>query len=421
MCGLLGIAGDITFREIDAFKELLYISSLRGWDSTGAAVFTRKTDGDPFQATVVKTVGSGYSLLDSRQFEKAISQTNKKILMGHTRAATVGNVRLSNAHPFEFKKYVGAHNGTLDYSSRRELPFHAYFETDSEALISSINDHGFPETMPKMEGAWALSLVNKEDGTLQFLRNNQRDLCFCFNKAGTTLFWASEPQFLRFILARKNIDIREDKVFRFAENMLYTYDVPLNCGKFAEPERSQVKGKTPALFMSVNTGGTGANYNNEHGHGPGHRTFESARTVLERTRAAKEQTDVVKLHVKHMVMGDDDEGGISLLPKFHGDFYETRGRKKREHKLFIGWSQRLWDENLFKKQTSCGCAFCKEVPKWGDNIVFCRSDAFTCQKCSGDDGIEESIRQGVAELPVMSVIEAASNENSLNDPLPTIN
>lgn len=345
-----------------------------------------------------------------------MGQTNKKILMGHTRAATVGNVRVSNAHPFEFKTFVGAHNGTLDYSSRRELPFNTYFETDSEALISSINDHGVPETINKMEGAWALSLVNKDDGTIQFLRNSQRDLCFCFNKAGTALFWASEPQFLRFVLLRKGIDIREDKVFRFAENLLYTHDIPVNNGRFEQPERVQVKGKSQSSGPFMRPGATGGA--NHHGSDHNSRAFESARTVLERTREqhkkSREQTNVVRLMTKHME--NDDEGGISILPPFHPDFYEVRGKKKREHRLFIGWNQRLWDEVLFKKQTARGCAFCTEAPKWGDNVVFCRPDAFTCQKCSGDEGIEEALRSGTPDLPVMG-----ANENELNDPLPTIN
>lgn len=420
MCGLTGVAGDITYKEIDAFKQLLYISSLRGWDSTGVAVLTRQ-GGKSLSSTVVRSLGPSHNLLDSKHFDKAMALTNKKVLMGHCRAATVGSVRVSNAHPFEFDNYVGAHNGTLDYSARRGLEDHLYYDTDSEALIANIDSKGVPDVIRDMEGAWALSLANKENGTLEFIRNNKRDLCFCFNKSGQALFWASEADFLRFVLRRNDIEIQDQKVFRFTEDVHYIYKIPLNTGKFEVPERHKSEGRK-ALFSPFHRSTRSQNF------GAGNRTFggndnnhRAAFSVIDRTRAkAREQTNVVRLMTKHNIQAPDSEDetcGISLLPKFHGDFYETRGKRRSKHYVFKALGGRYWDSRLFMSLTKHGCAFCGETPNWGDNIVLCRDNIFTCQKCSGDEGIEMMIQTGNESFPVMS----ASENTELNDPLPTIN
>ncbi|WP_275976810.1 class II glutamine amidotransferase [Polyangium aurulentum] len=59
---------------------------------------------------------------DDEQFRSIASSARGRVLIAHIRKATVGNIDLSNTHPFRRDSWVFAHNGTitdLDYMERR--------------------------------------------------------------------------------------------------------------------------------------------------------------------------------------------------------------------------------------------------------------------------------------------------------------
>jgi predicted glutamine amidotransferase len=78
------------------------------------------------------------------------------VLIGHVRAATVGNLRTENTHPFRYRQWLFAHTGTVDgYRSMRErlieslpefLRRNVRGDTDSELLfhlfLSFLHDAG---------------------------------------------------------------------------------------------------------------------------------------------------------------------------------------------------------------------------------------------------------------------------------------
>lgn len=201
ICGLVGAAGKLSFSHEKAFKTMLILDTLRGIDSTGAVVVHRDGSHD-----VVKSLGNAFNLLESRAFDKAMTGSHS-VLIGHNRYATQGKVSVRNAHPFEFSDIVGAHNGTL--KNKYYLKDGHKFDVDSEALYSHINDLGVEDAIKGLDGAWALTWWNMEEGTLNFLRNKERPLYMSVAKEGQ-LFWASEPWMLEVALSREpNLEFTE--------------------------------------------------------------------------------------------------------------------------------------------------------------------------------------------------------------------
>src|SRR6056297_646133 len=119
MCGLVGMFGNIQGKPLyKSFRDMLFMDAVRGKDSTGIALVN--SDWEPF---VLKAVGTPNRLIQSPQemkkHAKFLDQTglpaaeSHRVLLGHNRAATLGEVDWKNAHPFDFPELIGAHNGTL--------------------------------------------------------------------------------------------------------------------------------------------------------------------------------------------------------------------------------------------------------------------------------------------------------------------
>lgn len=196
MCGLIGVAGDLEYKDEGLMKRLFVLDYFRGTDSTGLAAIDGK--GKP---TIVKMATHPINLFDSKAFTAALSGYYSKAFIGHNRAATLGAVNDLNAHPFQFGDIVGAHNGTLEKSSWVDLEFASGVKTDvdSAAIFACINEIGIEETIKLMEegktsstGAWALVWYDMKDDTINFLRNEHRPLWWALNDDGDKVIWASE-------------------------------------------------------------------------------------------------------------------------------------------------------------------------------------------------------------------------------------
>lgn len=241
MCGLVGVAGDLNGLHEKVLKTLLILDSLRGEDSTGVA-FVRKWDAE---VTVAKQLGSPFELFEDRTFIKA-QRTFNRVMMGHNRYATSGGVTKSGAHPFEFDTLVGAHNGTLN--SRFRLDDDKDFKVDSQALYHNIEKNGLKETIKRLGGAgnaWSLTWWNKEEESLNFLRNAERPMFLCMSKDGKAIFWASEYWMLDVALMKHGI--ARNEILATQEHAHLTFNIN-NQGVIEKPHVAEVK-PDPVVYL----------------------------------------------------------------------------------------------------------------------------------------------------------------------------
>jgi len=236
MCGIVAVFGDISVKAEQAFKQMLIFDSVRGLDSTGVAVISRQGE-----VSVVKEVGNPFYVLECSRFEKAM-KGGIKGLIGHNRAATTGRVLRKNAHPFETDNLVGVHNGTI--TSKFDIPGHAPFDTDSEALFNCIDKDGVEDTIPLVGGAWSLLWYDVLNDEVNLLRNSERPMTFAFSKDRKTLFCASEMWMILAACGRNGIEIGDVK--STTEDVHYTYALPEFFKEFGMPSARVVEGKKKA-------------------------------------------------------------------------------------------------------------------------------------------------------------------------------
>lgn len=193
MCGHVGVAGKLEFKDEALIKKLLVLDYFRGPDSTGIASIRKNGD-----VKIAKVASHPMDLFEMKRYTQAAAGFQSIAMIGHNRLATKGVVNNQNAHPYQYGHIVGAHNGTLDKKSWEDLQVLAGEETavDSQAIFAAIAAVGIEETVKHMSGAWALVWADMEEGTLNFLRNKERPFWFAYEAGFNRLFWASEWEFI---------------------------------------------------------------------------------------------------------------------------------------------------------------------------------------------------------------------------------
>ena len=242
MCGIVGVAGDISLKDKRIFKELLIIDSLRGPHSTGIASIA------PNSTTILKRATLPHDLIDSNQWDKTITFSSH-VLIGHNRYATTGRVNNNNAHPFEIGNIIGAHNGTL--IDQTLLPDDELFEVDSENIIHSLNEQGVKETVENLYGSYALVYWNGTESTLNMIRNTERPLWMTIAKSGKTIYWASERNMLMFIVLRNEIEVTDP--VSLEPNILTSFKIPKTGQKFTDPELTEIEDYIPPVTPTPTT------------------------------------------------------------------------------------------------------------------------------------------------------------------------
>lgn len=216
MCGVVGVAGSITAKELSAFKWMLLVDQVRGMDSTGVAVID--SDGE---VVTHKLAVNAHDYLDMSKTTRVLNTASKRCLIGHNRAATKGKIVNKNAHPFQYGNITGVHNGTL--RNQLLLPDHSLFDVDSENLFYSMDKIGVEETIAKTNGAATLIFWEEEQQRLNMIRNKERPLFFCYSKDYKTVFWASEKWMLNVGLAKQGLE--HTPPLELKEEVLLSFDM----------------------------------------------------------------------------------------------------------------------------------------------------------------------------------------------------
>lgn len=219
MCGLCGVAGPgLNNWDVTNFRELLYVTALRGYQGTGVARIHSDSN---------KTVDIQKSVYDASYFINSDAARKHPIIrssmtaayMGHCRWPTKGTVTQANVHPFDTGRYVSAHNGTLV-----EQRFASPDKTDSEMMFREMETKGVKETLGSLaySSAYAIQMWDKKTKKISLGRNSARTLFGVFLKNRNVFYWASESDMLRLILSR-NQESRKEIKYLTSDN-LYTID-----------------------------------------------------------------------------------------------------------------------------------------------------------------------------------------------------
>ena len=206
MCGLSGVLSNrLNGSEEGLFRDLLNISSLRGFQGSGVMVHSKPAIlYPPKRPGVVRVIRSRFvsgALAYSDELDEALKGDNTAII-GHARWPTKGGTEDKSIHPHRHGHIIGVHNGTLYKVAGQDLKDG---ENDSSQFFKAVSEVGITEAIKDTRGAYAFVWIDEREQTLNFLRNYQRTLFFKnvgYNKHIQTLYWASEQSMLDFIFER---------------------------------------------------------------------------------------------------------------------------------------------------------------------------------------------------------------------------
>lgn len=225
-------AGDLNINHERMMRTLLILDSTRGEDSTGLVNIGKFMGAE---VKIAKNVGDPFMLFDTKQYDKAM-QGSQRVMIGHNRAATSGNVTKNNAHPFDHEGLVGVHNGTL--RNKHSLLDATNFKVDSDNLYHHIDKNGLRDAINVAQGAWVLVWWDKIEGSLNMLRNEERPFYTCSTADDKgepdfkCIFGASEAWMLAVALSKHNI--KHSKIEQLDANTHYSIPIA-NGGGIGKP------------------------------------------------------------------------------------------------------------------------------------------------------------------------------------------
>lgn len=225
MCGQFGIMQPKRNGYADDFiKDAFTASMLRGVDSSGiASIDMRHSTSIIHKLPVMGAFFAEDSFARSLIADAGVPDG---LTMCHVRAATVGRVSLSNAHPFEIyrdgKTVIGTHNGTLtNWAGKKGA---RPFNVDSEWAMSHIHAEGY-DAFTDFSGAYSFVWWDSDHPkVLNMARNTQRPMAVCFMKDGG-LAYASEPGMLYWLLERNHMKPEAGSIIELEAGKWYKFEV----------------------------------------------------------------------------------------------------------------------------------------------------------------------------------------------------
>lgn len=253
MCGLVVVANNSKYalNTEDFFKDAMLASQVRGIDSSG--VFILDNEGE---ARIRKSGLNASTFLGNRTTEEFIDKVcRSKVAIGHVRAATVGNISMDNAHPFQATRddgtfIIGAHNGTLQGWKNKEDG--SKFEVDSQWLFHMLAKKG-PEAFKYFNGAFAIVWYDSaKPDSLFMARNDQRPLHFMITASGNTILTCSELGMLGWLADKHKFKTHSDYPDMYYLESGKTYEFNLkNIGEWTTTDYAKYDHTTSSTTVNL--------------------------------------------------------------------------------------------------------------------------------------------------------------------------
>jgi glucosamine 6-phosphate synthetase-like amidotransferase/phosphosugar isomerase protein len=209
MCGLAGWYGlDLQDKDkqTELFRLLMRKAQVRGVDSFGVTFAQSRT------TKIHRGLGpvSKWLTESGKRIRKVAAS---RVILGHTRAASRGDVTLGNAHPFRVGDWVGAHNGCLQNSG--DLMVEARYaprgETDSEEALAWLVSEGLTtEAFAELRGWYALTVLKNDASELVIAVDGRTP--FAIARIGEAVVWHSLAAALDASLRAVGIDAQVEEV-----------------------------------------------------------------------------------------------------------------------------------------------------------------------------------------------------------------
>lgn len=398
MCGQCGILSSVLTRaEINQFRLNLALNIYRGSHSTGVFSLHKHQEKKRarYRYRMDKQAEDAWTYLSTNNKTKdaIFKPEGARLLMGHCRHATVGNITAENAHPFQAGSIIGFHNGTI----KRAFPGSKDTETDSEAFYRLINDVGLKKALEEVEDfdtAYALQYFDSNQGTLNFVRNAKRPLHLAWSASQSTLVWSSEAEDLKYAADKMNMTLKE--VWQPKPYMLHAFHVTSN-----EPVKLvDVEDYTPP--KKTYTYSSSGTYSNWPYNGckrwstelKGYELYHNGTWYPDR---------IPESAVTPWDAEEEEARAAESIASLHKN--KVTPIKGNSHSSFVGYHGRSMTRAEFAELMMEGCANCTKQPLidadpdlqykigWNDK------DHFFCEECCADETVQRFMIRHVNHKP----------------------
>ncbi len=378
MCGMCGVASSfLVASEIGVFRDLLFLNQLRGLDATGVIAVEKPSIKDiekkrPLRTLWCKEANESSLFLfydvDKKPKKMIFDGAQKRVLLGHTRAGTIGANTVQNAHPFSFSNVIGMHNGTV----HKKFKHKDEYGTDSQAIYRNINDYGIDATLNEIEGydsAYALQWIDNKTNTLNFVRNSSRPLHFATFANGSSLAWSSEDWMLKGAITRKT-NQSPGAIWSPKPGFLYSYDLTAE-NYLSKPDVREIKIERPTYHSS---------YRGTHSQWGG--MYGEWNEDIQDIGASKSGTTS-----SHTTLWPKEETKKTSVPVIQNQttkmMEETNGKSMR---TFKGFNGAYIPEGDFGRILDSGCCICGDpvnihTPNIEYSLGWSARDQFVCPYC----------------------------------------
>jgi hypothetical protein len=325
MCGLAGFLSigakmnNGTYSDKRAFaKQMLYLSAMRGIDSTGIAMCATSNGQDK----IYKRALSSPDFLQLNLTEKMLTDIDlATVFLAHTRSKTMGPCGDDEAHPFKYEHITMIHNGTV--SNYKSIGADGCpVATDSAHIAYAMAKNGALQTLEKLVGAFSIVWYDELEETFNIARNTERPMYFIDVPEWNGLVFGSEIGMLGSVLDRNNIKTKGKFLYPEEYQILTwstkaTAKLEYTIRPFVQRRPSSSKPTTAPTTSGGSGGQTGSADSSTTKQTDGTTSTTSSRKDLpvSKKAVAKAQGKLDKYHIKYMATFGGDFEQFIQYPK----------------------------------------------------------------------------------------------------------